>query len=93
MGREIVAEVAIAPGLNLVLKAGLGRAGVEQDRIQLFHCLFLVAANRLGQRVLDGQVVVQKLTVGIGHNAFGVLRLRGLQRRCHARIVGISIGS
>ncbi len=40
-------------------------------------------------RVLDGEVVVQKLAVGIGHDALGVFGLGGFQGRGHAGIVGV----
>ena len=65
---------------------------MDEDRVELFDGLFLVAANGLGEGVLDGEVVVQELAVGVGHDAFSVFGLRGLERRRNAGIVRIESG-
>ena len=90
--REVVAKVAVAPGANLELETGVGRAGVEQEGVELIQRLHLIAANSLRHGVFDGEVVVQELAIGVGHNAFGILGLRSVQSRRHARIVRIERG-
>ena len=60
---------------------------MDQQRIEFLQRLFLVSANHFGQGVLDSQIVVQELAVGIGHDSFGVFGLRGFERCRHHRIV------
>ena len=58
--RKVIAKVAIAPWADLVFESCI-RGLVARACVEFLDRLLLIAANRLRQCVLDGEIVVQKI--------------------------------